>query len=212
MNTQEHMIRTPEDLCIPRRLIPIVLAVVLFLLFISFALGYFCGVKYTTEQCIVPIQQETLAQQLMVSGVTKNSLSVPDNDSLPENTRIPHEKIITHEGGSFENAALSAPEECLLNENNALPIHYSAELIGFGTKSAAEEFIKRVATYEAATLELKERQSKTPRGRMIHWYQVITSKYEQKKDLQNLLDTLIKKEHLHDIKIVAYAPSAKELA
>jgi hypothetical protein len=168
------------------------------------------GVKYTTDEFVTQIRQETLADQLLVSSVGNGGSSGSEQETVtvaaPEAEAAPCEvSAQPSENAPVEVMAQSAPTTA-----PAQAARYSAELIGFGTKAAAQEFIKRVSAYNPVALELKERHSKTARGKVIKWYQVVTGKYEQKQELQKQLDTLIKKERLQDIKIVAFAPNPKD--
>ena len=205
MNDQERIVAMEEQVSFSRRLIPGALSLVLFSVFVAFMIGYFLGVKYTTDEFVTQIRQETLADQLLISSGVQN---FSNNSEISEAAMLlPADATVT---ASLQVPAPEQSTDAVVTPIN--PVRYGAELIGFGTKAAAEEFLQRVARYNTMTLVLKERQSKTPRGRLVTWYQVVTGKYEQKPELQKLLDTLIKKERLHDIKIVAYAPSAKDLA
>ena len=220
MHNREESFAHEPTVALSRRLIPGLLAILLFLIFLAFMVGYFLGVKYTTDEFVTQIRQETLADQLLVSSVGTQNAATTEQESVDARsnnaetvaeTALP---LVTAELSPVSESTASAPvaavESTLQAQSSSSVARYGAELIGFGTKGAAEEFIKRVTAYNPISLELRERQSKTPRGRVIKWYQVVTGKYEQKQDLQKVLDILIKKERLHDIKIVAYAPNAKD--
>lgn len=209
---------TNEQLLLSRRLIPGIVAGTLFMVFLSFMVGYFLGVKYTTDEFVTQIRQETLADQFLVGSVTRETSMTTGQGPQAAAVTAPSEvtsenPVVVIQDCSRENDTPRVAEETVAVVNKTSQVmRFGAELIGFGTKGAADEFIKRVAGYSPILLLLKEHKSKSPRGRNITWYQVVTNKYEQKEDLQKMLDILIKKEHLHDIKIVAYASSAKDLA
>jgi hypothetical protein len=220
MNDNERGFMAQEQtLTLSRRLIPGLLSLLLLLVFIGFMIGYFLGVKYTTDEFVTQIRQETLADQLLVSSVGNAGGA---NGSEPEAVTVataPETESASCEISDFAKATsdMAAGEQPNQVVAQSVPTtapaeaaRYSAELIGFGTKAAAQEFIKRVSAYNPVALELKERHSKTARGKVIKWYQVVTGKYEQKQELQKQLDTLIKKERLQDIKIVAFAPNPKD--
>lgn len=215
MNDNERGFMAQEQtVTLSRRLIPGLLSLLLLLVFIAFMIGYFLGVKYTTDEFVTQIRQETLADQLLVSSAgNAGGANGPEQETAtvataPEAESAPCEVAAqTSENVLTEIVAQAIPPAA---PDVTPAARYSAELIGFGTKAAAQEFIKRVSAYNPVTLELKERQSKTTRGKVIKWYQVVTGKYEQKQELQKQLDILIKKERLQDIKIIAFAPHAKD--
>lgn len=218
IDNERGFVSQEQALSISRRLIPGLFSLVLLFVFIAFMIGYFLGVKYTTDEFVTQIRQETLADQLLVSSVgSSNGTSVPEQEvasivvaaEVEPAPAVPNELTVqSSDNRPLEAVATVVP--AVIETVQAQSARYSAELIGFGTKGAAQEFIKRVAAYNPVPLELKERQSKTARGKVIKWYQVITGKYEQKQELQRQLDSLIKKERLQDIKIVAFAPHAKD--
>lgn len=217
IDNERAFVSQEQVISVSRRLIPGLLSLVLFIVFIAFMIGYFLGVKYTTDEFVTQIRQETLADQLLVSAVGSsnvNSASEPEQASSAAAQEVPSAQsavtVLSAEPVPAETTVSVAAITSTAETVSAAAARYSAELIGFGTKAAAQEFIKRVSAYNPIPLELKERQSKTARGKVIKWYQVVTGKYEQKQELQKLLDTLIKKERLQDIKIVAFAPSAKD--
>ncbi len=78
---------------------------------------------------------------------------------------------------------------------------YAAPLIGFGTLHAAEQFVEKLKERDL-TVFIKQRCSTTARGRKIRWYQVVTPEYTHKKDLEDLIALIQKKEKLQNITIV----------
>jgi hypothetical protein len=215
MNDNERGFTAQEQtVTLSRRLIPGLLSLLLLLVFIAFMIGYFLGVKYTTDEFVTQIRQETLADQLLVSSAGSAAGASGSEQEPTTVATAPEAESVS--GEVMVQTSATVPTEIVAQvvppvvTETTQAARYSAELIGFGTKTAAQEFIKRVTTYNPVTLELKERHSKTARGKVIKWYQVVTGKYEQKQELQKQLDTLIKKERLQDIKIVAFAPNPKD--
>lgn len=214
MNNHEQTLMH-DTITLSRRMAHLMLALTLFFFFVAFMIGYFLGVKYATDEFVTQIRQDTFADQLLVAtarqrqapqeqqteSTTGETQELVNADQVPVVAVVdtvapaPVEQIVT--------SVVSAPEN---------PTRYAAELVGFGNKQTAEEFMRRVALYSTVPLELKEHKSKSPRGRAIRWYQVVTGKYEQKEELQTILDILIKKEHLHDVKVVAYAATKRDIA
>jgi hypothetical protein len=77
---------------------------------------------------------------------------------------------------------------------------FVAPLAGFGTLSAATEFIDRVKILDPQVV-VQKRNSKTQKGRAVTWYQVVTGEYEKKEDLQKIVSTIQKKEHIKKVEI-----------
>lgn len=216
MNNQEQQIPMYENLMIPRRTLHFILALALFFFFVAFMIGYFMGVKYATDEFVSQIRQETFAKQFLINTATQQQHTQPSQEAavtMPETDSavIGTEVETAPSPAAIEAVQVPTPEPAVHSTASDPVPWYGAELIGFGSKKAAESFIQRVALYNPVKLELKERTHSAKKGRIVRWYQVVTGKYAQKEELQTILDILIKKEHLHDIKVVAYAATKKDL-
>ena len=78
--------------------------------------------------------------------------------------------------------------------------HY-AQLAGFSSLRHAEAFVARLNKKQIPVL-IKERVSKSSKGRAITWYQVVTEPYEDQDALNSVVAILKKEEKLHDVRIV----------
>lgn len=87
------------------------------------------------------------------------------------------------------------------SEEEVSTAQYYAQLAGFGTVRAAQQFAQKLARKEIAVV-VKKRQSRSARGRFVSWYQVITEKFADKVELENLVSRLEQEEKLKDVHIV----------
>ena len=78
---------------------------------------------------------------------------------------------------------------------------YFAPVAGFGTLTAAKTFLERIKIIDNGAVVI-EKISKTPKGRKIKWYQVVTGEFDDKKELDQIVRYLQSKEHIKDIKIL----------
>jgi hypothetical protein len=78
---------------------------------------------------------------------------------------------------------------------------YYAQLIGFGTSSAAQKFSEKLQRRNYPVC-VRERHSTTAQGKKIIWYQVITEPFEDKNELLAAIQKIKKEEKLHDIRII----------
>ncbi len=78
---------------------------------------------------------------------------------------------------------------------------YYAQLIGFGTKKAADLFAHRLRE-KMVKVNVQERRSFSPKGKKITWYQVITETFKDKDLLVNLVERLKKEERIKGVRIV----------
>ena len=78
-----------------------------------------------------------------------------------------------------------------------------AQLIGFGTKQAAQAFVTRLKKHNVPVI-LKTMMSKTAAGKQKTWYQAITPTYDTAQELQDQVSKIKRLEHIrgNDIKTV----------
>ncbi|HSC24836.1 MAG TPA: SPOR domain-containing protein [Candidatus Babeliales bacterium] len=186
-----------QGLYITNRQLSFIVAGMIFIVFSIFITGYFLGKKSVIEQYGHVLRSDVSANincaiddfdTLHNENENRNALSL-----LPENMTT--EKIIneialplTHNNNTHHANNV--------DQNNAQ--HYYAQLIGFGTEKAAQLFVKKLAAKGIET-ELKKRVSKTVKGRSSYWYQVVTTTYSDKNELDQLINRIAKEENIKDI-------------
>jgi len=100
-----------------------------------------------------------------------------------------------------DNQGEGVCSESTSGEDELSTAQYFAQLAGFGTVRAAQQFASRLARKEIAVV-VKKRQSRSARGRFVSWYQVITEKFDDKGELESLVSRLAQEEKLKDVQIV----------
>ena len=175
------------------------LAGVIGALFIIFITGYFYGQKSAAEQFTYRIDQESLADQVYSSlcGLYDNKTEPETGGQADEDA----EKIELAEDIEVAPGA-TAIESSLIQEQESIngPAYY-AQLVGFGTRGAAEKCIERLAK-AGYNVALEERISKNKRGVTITWYQVVTSHYGDKSGLLADVEHIKKLEKIKDVRII----------
>jgi hypothetical protein len=218
-----------DSLIMTKRQTSGVVAVLLFALFMSFMTGYFLGTKHAAEEFVAQMHQEAFADQLLASvcalpepvvsaelpiavkpipqldavqAVPVLSASLSDVASANLEVVLCPPKPLAKAGTKGEAIGGGWDEKTLHNTIPVDEMMYAAELIGFGTREAATQFITRVTHKTGIELELRARHSKHQKGNVVTWYQVVTKRYKHKNELDDLLKLIAKKETLHDINIV----------
>lgn len=137
------------------------------------------------------IQSDTIENKVEQS-TEENSTEVASNDTAYE---VPATALVLLQAGTHGAAQKIELEE---DEQEA---EYFAQLVGFGTAHAAQQFVQRLSRKEIPVM-VRKRQSRTARGRFITWYQVVTEKYSDRAELDRLVQRLKKEEKLNDVQIV----------
>lgn len=213
-NTYEHCVCDgKKGVFLNNRHMSWALSILLLLNFFIFITGYFLGKKNALEQLHTKIDQESLTDHVYSSMYTLYDHKVrfePDQNELSENNQeslVPDQNIeefapIGNETDATNIDITHEVQEKINETESADPDHaYYAQLVGFGTEKAAQQFKNKLAKHGVET-HIKKRPSVTPRGRTIYWYQVITETFADKNELIKLVEVIKKQEKLHDTRIV----------
>lgn len=166
-------------------------ALVFVVLFV-FAGGYFLGKKRAYEELAVRYDDECFADKV------NQSLSslYEQGDNEPSDAEA---------GNSGEEDACAivplADSNELSKDSQDEPRELAyAQLCGFGTRYMAEAYVNRLKkrAIEAAIIE---RESRSKKGKMVTWYQVITGTMD-KRELEELVKELKKDDKLSGVQII----------
>jgi len=171
---------------LPNRELSWVIALALILSFLMFCTGYFWGQRRAVSQFLYKVKEESFADGITYSlyAMGPKELSETDGEIVvaPEESL---EELITK-----EKVVVQSPKTV-----------YAAPLIGFGTLHAANNFAQRVGK-TGIPVTVKQRSSKTQRGRKIVWYQAVTNEYEDKSTLEKVIEQVKQNEKIKEIKII----------
>ncbi|MDR3550434.1 MAG: hypothetical protein P4L31_03405 [Candidatus Babeliales bacterium] len=224
---QECPCQTTQGLFMHSRQVSLIVASLLLLSFFLFMGGYFLGQKNAVRAFSNKIDQESFGDQIYSS-----MCSLCDNGDVEDGDSQDGENDGTDSGAQtqaikqdVDQEAVVAPEiqpeiqtdvvavnqvEKLNNESqesndiedqDAQSAQYFAQLAGFGTARAAHLFAQKLARKEVSVV-VKERQSRSARGKFVSWYQVVTEKFEDKDELKKLVARLQSEEKLKGVNIV----------
>ena len=180
----------------------------LIVLFFVAAVGFFCGHQVAVNRFLHKVDEEAFSDKILYALYNINGLEQEEEESLEEATEAKGtvEVEVIQEVVETGDIQQEEAEEFVTQEKEEVKkekeeIVYAAPLIGFGTLHAAEQFVEKLKERDL-TVFIKQRCSTTARGRKIRWYQVVTPEYTHKKDLEDLIALIQKKEKLQNITIV----------
>jgi len=165
-----------------------VVAIIIVISIGSFSVGYFWGEKKAAGRFVAKVEQDALADQVF-SSVCSLYENDTELDSHVDNG--PNEQPNQEEDKNSEKQL----------EDQEPQIVFYAQLVGFGTSKKAKQFVERLAK-KGTNVHMRERMSKTARGKKIRWYQVVTEPYTEKNELIALVEKVKRDERLHDVRIV----------
>jgi len=196
-----------------------VVSFLFFTCFFIFISGYFLGKKKAVEKFYSKIKQDSFSDHIYYSMCSmydkddelqaeEGSVSTqPDLVALPEEKKKSQEEpeaLLLQAAAAIEK---EIQKECRVAEERIEAVQknndwFYAELIGFGTNRAAEKFANKLKK-DNIGVSVKRRRSKTAKGRVITWYQVVTEKFSNRNDLIALVDNISAQERLKDVRIVS---------
>ena len=184
-----------HNINVTNRQINWMIAIVVFIAVGSFGAGYFWGEKKSAERFLQRIGQEAFSDQVYSSIC---SLYDSDNESDQRGENVVTEAENVPEETSKQEVVATTKESA----KKMVPREaFYAQLVGFGTSKKAKQFVERLSK-KGITAHVRDRKSKTARGKLITWYQVVTDPYTDKDALITLVEKVKADEHLHDVRII----------
>jgi len=190
------------------------ISIVLLLNFFLFMTGYFLGKKQAVDHLNYKIDQESLTDHVYSSMYalydSKVSTASSDNVESGEEAEVAEAEALTEEPTLEQaidiTAQVKTNDQTATSSSEILSVQkdgreYCAQLVGFSSERTAQQFVKKLAQRDI-TAHIKQRSSKTAKGRTVYWYQVITESFTNKEELLKLVENIKRREKLHDVRII----------
>ena len=195
-----------NGLCIDSRHLSWTVAIIILLFSLFFVSGYFVGKRKTLQDMHDTVVQESFADKIYASlcSMQHNPMTTLYDQPYEETEE---QECVMHKASVDVPVKIQMVDDVALDEdtvkdNCVQKEHaYYAQLIGFGTREAAQKFAFNLQKQNIPIM-IKERISKTAKGKKIAWYQVITELFKDKNKLQVLVNKQQSKEHLRVVSII----------
>ena len=195
-----------EGLCMTNRSMSVLVAGALLAVMSIFFVGFFVGQRSAAQQFIDRADQGAFADHIYAAMCGLSGATEEDESTNSEAGESESEENGTTVVTGAETQAATTPEaveqEEVSREVAANECEYYAQLIGFGTAKAAQDFVNRLKK-KGIPVFVQKRHSRSAKGRMATWYQVVTEKFRDEEKLQALVATLKEEEKLQGIHVVA---------
>lgn len=197
----------------------IMASMLLFCLFV-FITGFFLGKRTIIDDFSSKVTKEALHDQIDFLLTTQSFESAQETPAIIEAEPVieSSEVIVvadTPDSMTLNSGVLVAERQEKHLQSHDEPVDVDdaikventkpqyAQLIGFGSKQAAQAFVNRLKKHNVPVI-LKTIMSKTSSGKQRTWYQAITLTYESEQELQENIAKVKRLEHIRgsDIKIV----------
>lgn len=163
-----------KDLQINQQQLSYVISGILILSFFIFLSGYYWGKKSAIEVWTDQLKAESLADKLYCAFCSFNEttdeyISQANTESIAQAVKI-HEDFNKIQGKENKKS-------------------YYAQLAGFNSLKRAQNCIEKLKSYN---VKLVERKSKTSKGKLYKWYQIVTESTDNLEELNKQVE-IIKK-------------------
>lgn len=201
-----------QGVCLNARQASWAVVIIVALGFFTFITGYFWGKHTGAQELSFIASQESLTDQVYSSLCVMNGEEIIHN-KIHENT-IVHEQDSLPKGGDSNREDISNDNSIALSDSENHDVSsvqtsvtqeptqtYYAQLVGFGTKRAADRFVARMDKHGIG-VTIATKHSKTAKGAPKTWYQAMTKTFSDKAELQQQIERIKAIEHLHDVRII----------
>jgi len=219
-----------DQIILTKRQASMVMASMLLFCLFVFIIGFFLGKRTSVDDFSSKVTKEALHDQIDFLLTTQSLQSSSEEsagaddviqatieaepqqdktfDIVPDKQDFAKSAIFTAEKNNrpenFPVLEDKKTEDKKINET-PVTVHVKkpqyAQLIGFGTKQAAQAFVTRLKKHNVPVI-LKTMMSKTASGKQRTWYQAITPTYDTAEELQAQVSKIKRLEHIrgNDIK------------
>ncbi len=211
---------TSDQIMMNKRQVSIIMASMLLFCLFVFIVGFFLGKRSAIEDFSDKVTHHALHDQIDFLLTTQSLESSKSNDEvqgdniiqdIAETSQDISPKVLITAAKDSINVMPIAQEPVVeyfeQKETTAIAQFDNkpqyAQLIGFGTKKAAQAFVARLHKHQIPVV-LKTVMSKTASGKQRVWYQAITPTYQSTQELQEQVTKIKRLEHIRDadIKII----------
>jgi len=197
-----------KGLCVTNRSVSLAVAGALLCLVSVFLVGFFVGQRSAAQQFIDRAGQGAFADHIYAAMCGLSGTSEQQEDAANADggeTEASDEGQSQEAGGEVVSAVapVQTPEATSdETETSESGSECYAQLIGFGTAKAAQDYANRLKK-KGIPVFVQKRHSRSAKGRLVTWYQVVTEKFRDEEKLQALIARLKEEEKLQGIHIVA---------
>lgn len=197
-----------KGLCVTNRSVSLAVAGAILCLVSVFLVGFFVGQRSAAQQFIDRAGQGAFADHIYaamcgLSGTSEQQEDVANADG--GETEASDEGQSQEAGDEAAGSVVATQEPEAVNDETEVSEGGSecyAQLIGFGTAKAAQDYANRLKK-KGIPVFVQKRHSRSAKGRLVTWYQVVTEKFRDEEKLQALVARLKEEEKLQGIHIVA---------
>lgn len=193
----------PATLIIDRYSASRVLAGLILVSFFVFAAGYFLGKRSLAQEAMLDTERAAFADHVSFA------LNASQDTDVPVETPRAQEVVVSQPIQTVhvdKDMSVPQPVPAVIDKG----LQHRALLFG-GTKKAVTEFTQRLQQ-RGIVVEVRERTSKTAKGKTRYWYQAVTAPYTNKDDLTALVATITNLEKLKNVEIISMRSDQKGAA
>ncbi len=191
--------KNKDGLFIPTRQVAAYTSLALSVLGAVFMSGYFFGKKHMADEFVLKVEHDSFADQISASLCALYDQEL-ESDFLQQDTAIHSESPLMAHQELKADSAVEVDRNGV--ENPEVSTSYYAQLIGYGTQKAAEQFAQKQKA-KGICVSVKTRESQTAQGKKTTWYQVVTEPFADRQALDQLAQRIARDEKIEGIQVVS---------
>lgn len=194
-----------NDMHIKQNQISYIMSFSVMLFFLFFMAGFYWGRRTALKYVLNQFESDSLADKLSYAFYTLQDVQDLECSESEDSEQAIAEESLTDNNQKAEISEGSATHSSEIAEEPVSDSQiklYRAYLVGFGTEKIAQKNLNYMQSC-GLDVELLTRSSKTPKGRIIKWYQIVTKPLADMQELQDIVEKAKKAVKLNnDIQIV----------
>ena len=187
----------------------------LLIIFFSFITGYFWGKRSAISQFCMSVEQSSFADRIYTSmcelsetepPTTQETVAVGQEQSTDVPVTSADADQVAEEqedlGVSLDHDSVQHVVQAVVETQvkSAEVERYHAQLVGSGSEQLAEKFAQRLRK-KGMPVKVEAKKSKSTKGKIRSWYQVVTQDFTSKNELEALVARISKEEKLSGVRI-----------
>lgn len=185
--------KSDDGLFIPSRQLSGVVVTLFSFGIVLFFAGYFFGKHHLVEPFVAKAQSESFADQIYASIYALRDIEQQEITLLGDSE--PNALALNEEPSDLPPIEIQDEYE-----QEAESDKWYAQLIGYGQETTARQFAQKLEK-KGFAVSVVARTSTTAKGAKRTWYQVVTPPYDDKGQLQQVVDKIAHDEKLKGVQI-----------
>ena len=196
---RENNVTRDDVLILDKRKLSLISSALILMFFFVFVAGYFWGKRSSVSQIVSHATYSSFADQAYGASLIHGQSSCEDAQDESENSLASAKQQPSQEQENRVGETKNLNED--MPKTKELEKKFIGQIAGFSTKRTAQNLVDRLAT-KKISVKLISRESRSSAGNCVTWYQVVTERYPEKEQLQEMISQIKRFEKIKGVRII----------